>query len=157
MIFEGRSGLPVPPLWIRTCTSSLCEYRANVLLIFQCPGICPTQSQVDLLESDNSLAFCPTKCIIVFTWVETRAKSELRVRLVQLNMLKLSSVSFYWRSGVCGGSRGGGGGGQDAIQTSTMTPLSATVSRVSTSVGGCGSGYKCISLSQRVLVYECAK
>ena len=48
---------------------------------------------------------------------------------------------------------GGGGGGQDVvtIQTSTMTPLSATVSRVSNGVGGCGSGYKCISLSQRVL------
>ena len=54
-----------------------------------------------------------------------------------------------------------GGGGQDVItiQTSTMTPLSATVSRVSTArgVGGWGSGYKCILLSQRVLVYACAK
>ena len=51
-----------------------------------------------------------------------------------------------------------GGGGQDfiTIQTSTMTPLSATVSRVSTGVGGRGSGYKCISLSQRALV-ACAK
>ena len=38
-----------------------------------------------------------------------------------------------------------------------MTPLSATVFRVSTDVGGWGSGYKCISLSQRVLVYACAK
>ena len=41
---------------------------------------------------------------------------------------------------------GGGGGGQDVItiQTSTMTPLSATVSRVSTArgVGGWGSGNK---------------
>ena len=46
-------------------------------------------------------------------------------------------------------------GGQDVItiQTSTMmTPQSATVSRVSTArgVGGWGSGYKCILLSQRV-------
>ena len=59
--------------------------------------------------------------------------------------------------GVC--VCGGGGGGQDVItnQTSTMTPLSATVSRVSTGVGGWGSGYKCISLSQRVVVYACAK
>ena len=49
----------------------------------------------------------------------------------------------------------GGGGGQDVIiiQTSTMIPLSATVSRVSTGVGGWGSGYKCIC----VLVYACAK
>ena len=49
--------------------------------------------------------------------------------------------------------------GQDAIaiQTNTMTPLSATVSCVSTGVGEWGSGYKCISLSQRVLVYACAK
>ena len=45
-------------------------------------------------------------------------------------------------------------GGQDVItiKTSTMTPLSATVSHVSTGAGGWGSGYKCISLSQRVLV-----
>ena len=50
-------------------------------------------------------------------------------------------------------------GGQDVItiQTSTMTPLSATVSRVSTGVGGWGRGYKCSLLSQRVLVYACAK
>ena len=53
----------------------------------------------------------------------------------------------------------GGGGVQDVItiQTSTMTPLSATVSRVSTGAGGLGSGYKCISLSQRVLVNAYAK
>ena len=31
------------------------------------------------------------------------------------------------------------------IQIATMTPLLATVSRVSTSVGGWGSGYNCIS------------
>ena len=45
------------------------------------------------------------------------------------------------------------GGGQDVItiQTSTMTPLSATVSRVSTGVGGWGSGYKCNSRYMRAL------
>ena len=98
----------------------------------------------------------------VFTCVETRAKSELRVRLVPFNMLKLSSFFFFllvqissivslniknlaFTPYVI------------TIQTSTMPPLSATVSRVSTGVGGSGSGYKCISLSQRVLVYACAK
>ena len=52
-----------------------------------------------------------------------------------------------------------GEGGQVVItiQTSTVTPLLAIVSRVSTGVGGWGSGYKCISLSQRVLVGACAK
>ena len=58
---------------------------------------------------------------------------------------------------VCVG--GGGGRGQDVItiRTSLMTPLSATVSRVSTArgVGGGGSGYICILLIQRVLVYAC--
>ena len=63
---------------------------------------------------------------------------------------------------VCGGGGGGGVvvvvvGGQDVItiQTSTMTPLSATVSHVSTArgVGGWGSGYKCILLSQRACWY----
>ena len=56
----------------------------------------------------------------------------------------------------------GGGGGRrryNHSKTSTMTLLSATVSRVSTThgFGGWGSGYKCILLSQRVLVYVCAK
>ena len=49
---------------------------------------------------------------------------------------------------------GGGGGNQDVITilTSTMTPLSATVSRKCVDVGGrgWGSGYKCISLLHRV-------
>ena len=53
------------------------------------------------------------------------------------------------------------GVGQDVltIRTSVMTPLSSTVSRVLTArgVGGWGSGYKCILLSQRVLVYACPK
>ena len=77
--------------------------------------------------SDDSLAFCPTMYNRDFTWVEARGKSELRVGLVPLNMLKLSSFSFYWRrfrrssflmlktwplplTVVCGGGRGGGGG-----------------------------------------------
>ena len=64
----------------------------------------------------------------VFTWVETNAKSELRVRLVPLNMLKLSSfflpaqislivflnvknLVFTLYCGVCVGSGGGCGGG----------------------------------------------
>ena len=99
-IFEG-GGVQTPcPLWIRTCTtSSYALNRANVLLIFQCPGKCLTPSQVDILVSDDSLAFCPTTCMYnrVFTCVETRAKSELRVRLVPLNMLRLSSFSFSCR------------------------------------------------------------
>ena len=59
---------------------------------------------------------------------------------------------------VVGGGGGVGGGDQGVItiQTTIMTPRSATVSRVSTGFGGWGSGYKCISLSQRVLV-ACAK
>ena len=101
---------------------------------------------MDTLASDDSLAFCPTVYNRAFTLAEARAKSELRVRLVPLNMLKLSSFFFlpvqissiYFLNvknlvftpycGVCvvvvvvsGG--GGGGGGQDviSIQTSTMT------------------------------------
>ena len=55
---------------------------ANVLLVFQCPVICPTPSQVDIIVSNDSPAFSPTMYNIIFIWVETRAKSELRVRLV---------------------------------------------------------------------------
>ena len=51
-------------------------------------------TQVDILVSDDSLASCPTMYNRGFTWVETRAKSELRVKLVPFNMLKLSSYSF---------------------------------------------------------------
>ena len=58
----------------------------------------------------------------------------------------------------------GGGGGQDVItiRTSIMTPLSATVSRVSTARGvggggGGGSGYNCILLSQRARVGICVR
>ena len=96
MIFEGggvRTPCPPPSGSAHALHPPMSKSRANVLLIFQCPGICITQSQVDILVSDNSLAFCPT----MYTLVETRAKSELRVRLVPLNMLKLSSFSFYWR------------------------------------------------------------
>ena len=58
---------------------------------------------------------------------------------------------------VVGGGGGGGGSRRYNHSNITMAPLSATVSRVSTGVGGWGSGYKCISVSQRVLVYACAK
>ena len=54
----------------------------------------PTPSQVDILVSNDSPASSPTIYNRNFTWVETRAKSELRMRLVPLNMLKLSSISF---------------------------------------------------------------
>ena len=77
VIFEGGgvwTPWPPPP-WIRTCTT------------------CLTPVQVNILVSDDSLTMYDG----VFTWVETRAKSELRVRFVPLNMLKLSSFSFYWR------------------------------------------------------------
>ena len=77
--FRGGSGPPVPPL-DRTMHYIL---LANVLLVFQCPGICLTPSQVDILVSDDSLAFCPTMYNRVFTWVETRAKSEFRVKHVE--------------------------------------------------------------------------
>ena len=90
---------------------------------------------------DDSLTLCPTMYNRVFIWPKTRAKSELRVRLVPLDMLfvllaQISSIVFLNAKnlaftpycGVCVV----GGGGQDVItiQTSTMTPLSATVSRV---------------------------
>ena len=46
---------------------------ANVLLIFQCPVICPTPSQVDIHVSDDSLAFSPLTTMYnrIFIWVET--------------------------------------------------------------------------------------
>ena len=63
------------------------------------------------------------------------------------------------RARVCVCVCGGGGGGKDVItiQTSTMSPLSATVSHVPTGVCGWGSDYKCISLSQRARVGICVR
>ena len=98
-------------------------------------GICLTPVQVDILVSVDSLAFCRIMYNGVFTWVETRAKSELRVRLVPLNMLKLYSFSIssivvflnvkhmaftpYWCVRACACVlvvRGcGGGGSKDVV------------------------------------------
>ena len=98
VIFDGGPDpLPPPSGSAYALHPPMSKSRGNVLLIFQCPGICLTPSQVDILLSDDSLDFCLTMYNRVFTWVETRAKSELRVRLVPLNMLKLSSFSFNWR------------------------------------------------------------
>ena len=44
---------------------------------------------------------------------------------------------------VCVCEGGGGGQGVITIQTSTTTPILATVSRVSTGVSDWGTGYKC--------------
>ena len=173
MIFEGRSGPPVPLSGsAHALHPPMSKSRANVLLIFQCPGICPPPSQVDILVSDDSLAFCPTMYNRVFTWV-IRIKSEVgtvkHVEALQFFFLlaQISSIVFLYMlknwplpcTVVCVLVLVVGEGGQDVItiQTSAMTPLSATVARVSTGVGGWGSGYKCISLSQRVFVYACAK
>ena len=67
---------------------------ANDLMILQCPGVCLTPSLVDILGSDDSPAFSPTMYNRIFTWVETRAISELRVGLVPFNMLILYCISF---------------------------------------------------------------
>ena len=116
------------------------------------------------------IPFCPTIYNRVFTWVETRAKSELRelssfffllAQISSIVVLNVKNLAFTPCVRVCVGG-GGGGGGQDVItiRTSIMTPLSATVSCVDRprcwrGGGGGGSGYKCILLSQRVLVYAC--
>ena len=68
VIFEGRSGPPaLPPSGsAHALHPPMSKSRTNVLLIFQCPGICPTPSQVDILVPDDFLAFCPTTYSRVF-------------------------------------------------------------------------------------------
>ena len=57
VIFEGVR-TPCPPSGSHHALyPPMCNSRANVLLIFQCPGICLTPSQVDILVSDDSLDF----------------------------------------------------------------------------------------------------
>ena len=105
--------------------------RANVLLIFQCPGICPTPSQVDILVSDDSLAFCPTIYKRFYLGKDQsliRIKSEVgtvkHVEALQFFFLlaQISSIVFlnvknlaFTRTVVCvcvgGGCVCGGGGG----------------------------------------------
>ena len=67
---------------------------------------------------------------------------------------------------VCWWWGGGGGGGQDVItiQTSIMTPLFATVSRVSSANGvgqggggGGGSGYRCVLFTLTTRVGICVR
>ena len=58
-------------------TPPMSKSEANALLIFQCPVICPTPSQVDILVSDDCPAFSPTMYNRFFTWVETRIKNEV--------------------------------------------------------------------------------
>ena len=96
VIFEGGGPDPLSPSRSAYALHpTMSKNRANVLLVFQCSGICLTPSQVDILVSDDSLAFCPTMYNRVFNCVETRAKLELRVRLVPLNMLKVSRFFFF--------------------------------------------------------------
>ena len=77
MIFKGGgSGPPAPSRSAHVLHPPMSKSRANVLLIFPCPGICLTPSQVDILASDSSRAFCPTMYNRVFTWV-IRIKSEV--------------------------------------------------------------------------------
>ena len=67
--FPGGGGVqdPLPPSGsAHALHPPMSKSRANVLLIFQCPGICLTTSQVDILVSEDSLAFCPTICITEF-------------------------------------------------------------------------------------------
>ena len=132
--------------------------------------------------SDDSHDFCPSQlCITEFLLgyqSKIRIKSEVgtvkHVEALQFfvflftgkdfvdRLLNVKNLVFVPYCGVRACMCVCVWGGQDVItlQTSTMmTPQSATVSRVSTArgVGGWGSGYKCILLSQRVLVYACAK
>ena len=79
-------------LW---CLLWVCHFPIGILgqvwyLIVSIPDLC----NLTYFVSDDSPAFSPTMYNIIFTWVETRAKSELRMRLVPLNMLKISSISF---------------------------------------------------------------
>ena len=65
----------------------------DALLIFQCSGTCPNPSQGDILVSDLA-CFSPTMHNKIFTQAEIRAISELRMRLIPLNLLKLCSACF---------------------------------------------------------------
>ena len=63
--------------------------RANALLIFQCPGICLTPSQVDILVSDDSLAFCPTFDL-------GRDQSQIRLKSEVGTVKHVEALQFFF-------------------------------------------------------------
>ena len=68
--------------------------RANALLIFQCPGICLTPSQVDILVSDDSLAFCPTMYNRVFYL--GRDQSQIRIKSEVGTIKHVEALQFFF-------------------------------------------------------------
>ena len=53
----GGVRTPAPSRSAHVLHPPMSKSRANDLLIFPCPGICLTPSQVDILASDSSRAF----------------------------------------------------------------------------------------------------
>ena len=53
---------------------------ANVLLIFQCPVICPTPSQVDIIVSNDPSAFIAQLCITEILLGPGRDQSQIRIK-----------------------------------------------------------------------------
>ena len=67
--------------------------RANVLLNFQCPGICLTPSQVDILVSDDSLAFCPT---MYNSFYFGRDQSQIRIKSEVGTVKHVEALQFFF-------------------------------------------------------------
>ena len=68
--------------------------RANVLLIFQCPCICLTPLQVNILVSDDSLAFCPSmfnRCFYL-----DRDQSQIRIRNEVCTVKHVEALQFFF-------------------------------------------------------------
>ena len=66
-----------------TTTPPMSKSGANVLLIFQCPVMCPTSLQVDILALDDSPAFTPTMYNRKLTWVESQIRIKNEVGIIK--------------------------------------------------------------------------
>ena len=94
VIFEGRYGPPVPPSGsAHALHPPLSKSRANVLLIFECPDICLTPSQVDILVSDDSLAFCPT---MYNSFYLGRDQSQIRIKSEVGTVKHVEALQFFF-------------------------------------------------------------
>ena len=63
------------------------------MLIFQCPGICPTPSQVDILVLDDSLAFCPT---MYNSFYLGRDQSQIRIKSEVGTVKHVEALQFFF-------------------------------------------------------------
>ena len=92
----GPDQLP-PSLSAHALHPPVSRSRANVLMIFQCPGIWPTPSQKDILVSGDSLAFLPNYVEQSFYLGRDQSQIRIKSEVGTVKHVEALQFSFYWR------------------------------------------------------------